>query len=464
MARFDYFAVLAGMRTGSNLLEEELNGFEGITCHGEVFNPHFVGGPKRENLFGIGLAERDKDPGQMLARIAGAPDTIAGFRLFQDHDARVITEVLATPRCAKIVLTRNPVDSYVSLKIARETGQWWLGDAKTARTAKARFDADEFRDFLTARREFYLRINRALQTSGQTAFYIDYSELTDPGVVAGVARFLGADGSGGPHKVRAKVQNPQPLSEKVENYEDMAAALAGADYFDLSRIPNFEPVRGPGVPGFLVSDALALLFMPLRGGPTAAVESWLQSAKGDAPRSGLKRREIQHWKRQTPGHQSFTVVSHPLARAHAVFQARILPVGEHAYEDIRAVLRARYAVNLPEGAPGKDWTAADQRRAFLGFLNFLKANLGGQTSVRMDAEWSSQAGLLQHMAEVMVPDRVLRAHALAEELPRLGGPGFSPLADPMLEQIYDRELEVAARGAYARDYMMFGYDGWSPGT
>lgn len=457
MARFDYFVVLAGMRTGSNLLEEELNSVDGLSCHGEVFNPDFVGGPKRDDLYGIGLKDRNKDPIAMLDRIAAEPGTLAGFRLFQDHDARVTSEVLANPRCAKIVLTRNPVDSYVSLNIARRTGQWWLGDAKTARSAKARFLAEEFQGFLTARRNFYLRINRALQTSGQTAFHIDYDDLSDVNVLAGMARFLGIDGATTARKVRAKVQNPQPLSEKVENFEDMRLALEGSDYFDLSRIPNFEPKRGPGVPGFVVSDALRLLFMPLRGGPTAAVTDWMKEAAGTAPKTGMKRRDIQRWKRQTDGHKSFTVVSHPVARAHAVFTARLLHLGEGAYEDVRSTLRNHYNVPLPEGSPGPEWDEQAHRAAFLGFLKFLKVNLGGQTSVRMDAEWSSQSALLQSLAEVMVPDRVLREADLSADLPPLGGAAFTPMPDTMLAKIYDRELESAARAAYARDYMMFGF-------
>ncbi|MEO1238543.1 MAG: nodulation protein NodH [Pseudomonadota bacterium] len=462
MSRFDYFVILAGMRTGSNRLEEVLSTAKGLTCHGEVFNPHFVGGPKRDSLFGIGLGERDTDPLRLLARIASEPGTLGGFRLFQDHDARVIAEVLANPRCAKIVLTRNPVDSYVSLKIAQATGQWWLGDAKSAKTARARFEEEDFNAFLTARRDFYLRINRALQTSGQTAFYIDYADMSDAAVVNGLVRHLGLDATLATTKVRAKVQNPQSLEEKVENYAEMAQALAGVDYFDLSRIPNFEPERGPGVPGFVISQALNLLFMPLRGGPTEAVSAWLRRADGGELRTGLNRRQIQHWKRQTPGHRSFTVVSHPLARAHAVFCKRILSVGDGAYEDIRSVLRARYDVPLPEAAPGKEWSDAAHRTAFLAFLGFLKANLGGQTAVRMDAEWASQAGLLHHLAEVMVPDRVLRADRLSTDLPTLGEATFVPEPDQILNRIYDRDLEVAARAAYARDYMMFGFEALRP--
>ncbi len=146
------FVVFAEMRTGSNFLEANLNAFDGVTCHGEAFNPHFIGYPNRDEILGITQAERDADPAA-----AAATDPRAGRRgwpgsaIFHDHDPRVLATLLADPRCAKIVLTRNPVDSYVSWKIAQadrpvEADQC---DA-SARTAQAHFDAAEFEAHLDA--------------------------------------------------------------------------------------------------------------------------------------------------------------------------------------------------------------------------------------------------------------------------------------------------------------------------
>ena len=61
-SKFDYFIVLAAMRTGSNLLEANLNALDGVTCHGEAFNPHFIGRVKSESILGVSLEERDTDP------------------------------------------------------------------------------------------------------------------------------------------------------------------------------------------------------------------------------------------------------------------------------------------------------------------------------------------------------------------------------------------------------------------
>jgi len=206
------------------------------------------------------------------------------------------------------------------------------------------------------------------------------------------------------------------------------------------------------------------MFMPLRGGPNEAVSDWLAKVNGEPLLTGLRQRDIRRWKRQTPGHRSFTVVTHPVVRAHSAFVRRILRTGEDGFPEIRAALRDRHNVPLPETEPGPEWTNAQHHAAFLGFLKFLKGNLGGQTSLRIDADWASQAGLLQHLAEVMVPDAVMRAEELETDLPSLVPDrpvAFKATpADRWLSDVYDSEIEAAAKAAYPRDYMMFGYSAW----
>ncbi len=469
MSGFDGFVILADMRTGSNLLEERLSAYAGLTCYGEVFNPRFMGHAGDTELLGISLAERDRDPVAVIERLKAESAGVPGFRLFPDHDRRVLDHCLADRGCAKVLLARNPVDSYVSLKIARQTGQWWLGDAADAKSARIVFDADEFDEHLKRLQAFYGRVRHALQASGQAAFHIHYDDLGDVAVLDGLATYLGgtppADGS----KARARVQNPQPLSEKVRNFDQMVAALAQADAFDLYRIPDFEPRRGPNIPGWLASDPLRLLYMPIAGGPTDRVAAWLEAAGGVAPVTGVNQKQLRQWKRQTQGHRSFTVVSHPVQRAHDVFCEKVLDTGPHAFLEIRRALVDRYGLPLPEGVPDERYTLARHRAAFLGFLGFLNHNLAGQTSVRIPAAWSSQAGLVRSLAEFAAPDAILRAETLDRELPAIAQglarsaptvfslPGPGPYA---LGDIYDQEIEAAARAAYQRDYMTFGYGAW----
>ena len=63
---FEYFVVLAEMRTGSNLLESNLNAIEGVECHGELFNPVFINTSGTDTYHGVTLAQRDADPWALL--------------------------------------------------------------------------------------------------------------------------------------------------------------------------------------------------------------------------------------------------------------------------------------------------------------------------------------------------------------------------------------------------------------
>jgi LPS sulfotransferase NodH len=261
------FVVFAEMRTGSNFLEANLNSFAGITCHGEAFNPHFIGYPNKTSILDIDQAARDADPASLLRAIRHDPSQMGGFRYFHDHDPRVLDPIFDDRACAKIILTRNPVESYVSWKIAQATGQWKLTDMKARKAAQITFDAAEFEAHLEALQAFQLKLMNRLQTSGQTAFYVAYEDLQSVQVMNGIATYLGVPEMLEELDKGLKKQNPSPLSEKVANFEQMEQALGRLDKFDLTRTPNFEPRRGPNVPGYVVGVKAPLLFMPIAGGP-----------------------------------------------------------------------------------------------------------------------------------------------------------------------------------------------------
>ena len=64
--KFEYFMIVAAMRTGSNMLERSLDRFEELSCFGELYNPAFVGFPIRENELVISVEDRAKDPLALL--------------------------------------------------------------------------------------------------------------------------------------------------------------------------------------------------------------------------------------------------------------------------------------------------------------------------------------------------------------------------------------------------------------
>ena len=473
MAAFDYFVVFAEMRTGSNFLETNLNALDGVACHGEAFNPHFIGYPNRGELLGITREARDAEPERLIAAVRGQEGALGGFRYFHDHDPRVLDGMLDDPRCAKIVLTRNPLDSYLSWKIAQATGQWKLTDVKRRKEAKARFDAEEFARHVEALQGFQQHLLHRLQTTGQTPFYVAYEDLQDVGVMNGLAQWLGVTARLDKLDQSLKPQNPAPAAEKVANPGEMTAALAGLDRFNLTRTPNFEPRRGPAVPSYLAAVETPLLYMPVRGGPEEAVAAWLAALDGVAPEAlahKMNQKDLRQWKRRHPGHRSFTVLRHPVARAHHVFCTRILDDGPGSFRQIRDTLRRRFKLPIPKSAPGDGYGVDAHRAAFDGFLDFVKKNLAGQTAIRVDSAWGSQAQTLSGFADFAPPDLVLREEELPALLPELArrlGHAAPPEPAPAgfggpvaLDAIYDADLEARVADIYQRDYMMFGFGPW----
>ena len=266
--RFDYFVLFAEMHTGSNFLEANLNLYPDLSCLGEVFNPVFMAYPGTEELLGFDQAARDADPLALVQAIK-EEEGVAGFRFFHDHHEGILDEVLNDPRCAKVILTRNPVESYVSWKIAAATGQWKLTNATHHKATQVDFDREEFEAHMGNLQEFQIRLLNTLQKSGQTAFYVAYEDIQDLDIMNGLARYLGSGTELSSLSKNLKKQNPAPMSEKVANFEDMELSLVTMDRFNLSRTPNFEPRRGPVVPSYIAAARAPLLYMPIMSGPDA---------------------------------------------------------------------------------------------------------------------------------------------------------------------------------------------------
>ncbi len=454
--------MFAEMRTGSNFLEANLNALPGVLCHGEVFNPHFIGKKDQMSLFDIDLNARVADPLAMLRRLRQMTDGLSGFRFFHDHDQRVMAEVLADPRCAKIILTRNPVESYVSLKIAQETGQWRLTNTAKAKTGKARFDSAEFTDHLTEAQGFQIALMHGLQITGQTAFYVDYEDIQDVSVVNGLAAFLGVAGRLDALDTTLKKQNPEDIADKVTNLAEMEAALARLDRFNLSRTPSFEPRRAPYIPSFVAAAGAPLLYMPIKSGPEMHVTDWLSRLGSGGLIRDFNQKSLRQWLRGTTPHRSFSVLRHPVARAHSAYCTQIIGGG---MPDMHSILTKSFKIDLPK--PDKPFDLEAHRAGFLGFLAWVKLNISGQTGQKIAPHFATQTAVLQGFAQFQGPDFVLREDRLAEGLAFLGAeigvvtPAVNLTRENApftLAQIYTPEIEAAARDAYQRDYIGYGFD------
>ncbi|MEJ2034934.1 MAG: sulfotransferase family 2 domain-containing protein [Maritimibacter sp.] len=472
---FDSFVILGEMRTGSNFLESNINEFPGLTSYGEVFNPVFIGKPKREELLGVSLAQRNADPLKLIEAMRQNTEGLFGFRLFSGHDDRVFDHVLDDRRCAKIILSRNLVDAWVSHAIAKSTNQWALHNSKDAKKQRVQFDPEAFRTLFYTVKARQQEITRRLQTTGQAGFYINYDDLQDREIINGLARFLGVDHELSSLSSKFKKQNPESLADKVTNFATLEQTVNEIDRYDLDSLPNFEPVRTAVVPSYVTCEAVPLLYMPVQASADREVKAWMAAIDGieaEALKSGMTQKDLRKWKRQHPAHRSFTVIRHPAERVHAAFCTHFLTNGPHTFHEIRQTISDQYDITFPGQLPeGESWDKPRHRDAFQKFLKFVEANIAGQGGIRVDASWATLGNVIAGFGQVLLPDHILREDDLEAGLARLAeevGLDTVPAApEPIndgpiaLGDIYDDEIEDAIRRIYQRDFMLFGYRPWS---
>lgn len=195
--------------------------------------------------------------------------------------------------------------------------------------------------------------------------------------------------------------------------------------------------------------------MPVRGGPSDRIEAWL-SALG--PVEGeLTQNALRQWKRAHPGHRAFTVLRHPLPRAWEAFHVMLAARNP----DLRRVLREVHRIGLPPDEDLHALTEADMLPLFAGFLDFLRRNLNGQTGLATHPGWASQVEVLAGFARIASPDLVAREDRMAGDLGFLaravGLDCDGPVPEPLPQVLDDPALRKAAKAAYLRDYVAFGF-------
>ena len=464
-ARFSSFVILAEMRTGSNFLESNLNAISGLTCHGEAFNPYFIGGEGKTELLGVDLAQRNADPARLLKAMRDKTEGLSGFRYFHDHDPRVFDLVIDDPSVAKIILTRNQLEMYISWKIAKESDQWWLANTKHLKTVRPEFDLAEFTARLDEIQGHQKVLLNRLQVSGQVAYYIDYEDILDLKVLNGLAAWLGVEGRLEELVFRFKKQNPESLVDKVANPDDMVAGLSRMDWFNLRHTPNFEPRRAGAVGSYVASDTVGLLFQPIKSGPEQRMRKWLQSYGGLI--TSFDRQGLRKWREGHVGQRSFTVLRHPLERAHAAW-CELLE--KDWMPELRPYLKRVHKFDLPPKSEKGFATEAEHRAGFLVFLELIKHVQAGRTELRTTAQMASQLATVTGFAQVQGPDVLLREDRLEEGLEFLCGeagvemkpvPTSAEVRPFDLAALYGPDLEKAAREAYGRDYTAYGFGNWA---
>lgn len=417
-----YFAILGAMRTGSNLLEKTLEELGDTVCYGEAFNPAFVSGPRKDQVLGFDLARRKADPfGFLNAMIVSDPDRIAGFRIFQGHDRAMLEHVLADPACKRIILSRDPLESYVSLKIARATDQWLLRNPRRRTMARIHFDAAEFAEYSARLAAHYNWLDATLLEQGQSAIRITYADLSDHTKLQAVARQIGSSGIV-PAQAPTLRQNPESLALKVENYAEMCEIL-GIE----PEAPPQAPAAGPAAP--MRPDGFPIAYAPIAGCAFVPVVT------------ALHRIEIRDFARPklTPGElydralrgvlyppldpksgperpSAFTMVCDPFQRLHAAFVDEMFGPGWRFSAIRRALISEHGGMPPPKGLTSgrADYPQDLHQLHFAAFLQIVAEALHGQGAFPLIAEWMTQSHLFDLHADTTDLTQIFRYDAFDE--------------------------------------------------
>ena len=470
--RFDYFIVLSDKFAGSVLLESRLNSFARIECLGEAFNPHFIGSTASTITVNLTLEQRTLNPMILIDKIRKHHDKIRGFRFFYDHDPRVLEYCLEDPRCAKIILTRNPVESYISQQTAHTVEPSDLADVELCEGTKVLIDPEAFEKHLAIIHDFQNLVMKRLQVSGQSAFNINYDSLQCLDVINGISKFLNANEQF--TSCHANLKHPAAINVRsmIQNIPDFQATMLNLDWFNLEQPSVFEARRGAMIPRYVGASKSSLLYMPIPEGPDKVVLDWMAALDGvgvgDLLRD-FKRKSLRSWKNSNKGYRSFTILRHPVQRVYEVFCTKIFAPNT-PFRQIRKNLRRIHGLPIPEKHADADYDISTHRSSFIVFLKFVKMNLFAQTRIRQDAHWGQQQNIIKGFADLSLPDVIIREGEMTNTLsmlalqvgqPNAPKPRLSPLLLPYtLADVYDEQIELLCSEIYEQDYLNFGFDRW----
>jgi len=225
------FVILNAPRVGSNLLCTMLDAHPEILCHHEIFNPHVLGYARSLNKtnFSLGsIAERAAHPVAIYNRIWEQHLDFAsvGFKLCWRQHKSIYYHVLEDTTVRKIILKRkNQLQSFVSLLLARKTGDWVVYNDEKLQTqpTTVQVDVKEYQDFLQFNDEYHQEINQFLTSTNQPVLELFYEDLFKRPTLEKLVAYLQVS-SHHLSKLHPGTQkiNPTSLSQLVENFDAIA--------------------------------------------------------------------------------------------------------------------------------------------------------------------------------------------------------------------------------------------------
>lgn len=220
--------VIGTARVGSYLLTSYLHSLPDVAMRGEVLNPDAPQGLKANRRHRAAALRHIR----VNIRAQSAP--VGGVKILlgqlAGHGLTVADLCSVMPGTRFLVIYRRALaDQFVSMLIARKTGSWNLTDAERRRYVSVHVDPGEFALYCAGIRKVYRELlsHRCVTDRALVLSYEALAQDADNLFRRQVCPFLGV-----PYRqVRTGFvkQNPSPLSEKVQNYDEVADLLTGPE-------------------------------------------------------------------------------------------------------------------------------------------------------------------------------------------------------------------------------------------
>ena len=225
--------ILARQRTGGNLLSDYLNSIPGISLEHEFLNP----------VFHYGIRPRPDRPEAVFRHVRyslnALPERIAGCKIligqFDLHGITFEQFHQQFPTSKYLVLYRRETNKqFVSLKVAHKTKQYLATDTNPPKQVTVRIEPDEVSDFYELNRNEYQSVLQHpwIAEQGRVVSYEDLASQPQQLFDEVIFPFLGVP----PTEIKTKLvkQARRPISETVENYDEVKDVLEQYGTLDLS--------------------------------------------------------------------------------------------------------------------------------------------------------------------------------------------------------------------------------------
>jgi hypothetical protein len=133
--------------------------------------------------------------------------------------------LLYDPGVAKVVLSRNLLEAYISLETARETGVWLTTEAAKAPPRPVKVEINKLVTFALRQSLYYNDVQTVLHQTGQRYLQVDYNEIKDLAKLNEIARFVGSEHQFDAVTEPIRKQNPGSLEERILDFPKLLEEL-----------------------------------------------------------------------------------------------------------------------------------------------------------------------------------------------------------------------------------------------